>query len=180
MVIHHGNNKRSWIFHGDVFDVTMQYSKWLAKLGAVGYDMLIYINAFINYFSKKMGKGKISLSKKIKKSVKTAVKYINSFEETAAEIAIEKGYDYVLCGHIHQPCDRIITTDKGDVHYLNSGDWIENLTALEYCNDAWTVYHYQQDVLVKELDNSYYTDEAAYLRTTELFKMMMDDFLKAS
>jgi len=112
LVIHHGNNARSWIFHGDVFDVTMKYSKWLAKLGAVGYDMLIYINAFINYISKKLGKGKISPSKKIKKSVKTAVKYINSFEETAAEIAIEKGYDYVLLCHIHQSEDRILSTNK--------------------------------------------------------------------
>ena len=180
LVIHHGNNKRSWIFHGDVFDVTMKHSKWLAKLGAVGYDLLIYINAFINYISKKLGKGKISLSKKIKNSVKTAVKYINSFEETAAEIAIEKKYDYVLCGHIHQPCDRIVSTDNGKVNYLNSGDWIENLTALEYNDDNWKVYYYQQDVLVKELDHVYYTDEAAYLRTTELFKMMMEDFSKAS
>ena len=180
LVIHHGNNKRSWIFHGDVFDVTMKHSKWLAKLGAVGYDLLIYINAFINYINKKLGKGKISLSKKIKNSVKTAVKYINSFEETAAEIAIEKKYDYVLCGHIHQPCDRIVSTDNGKVNYLNSGDWIENLTALEYNDDNWKVYYYQQDVLVKELDHVYYTDEAAYLRTTELFKMMMEDFSKAS
>ncbi|HTB52018.1 MAG TPA: UDP-2,3-diacylglucosamine diphosphatase [Ferruginibacter sp.] len=180
MVVHHTNNTRSWIFHGDVFDVTMQYSKWLAKLGAVGYDMLIYINAFINYLSKKMGKGKISLSKKIKNSVKSAVKYINSFEDTAAGIAIEKGYDYVLCGHIHQPCNREIVTEKGKVNYLNSGDWIENLTALEYKNDKWDIYYYQQDTEVNESNDSIYMDEAAYLRTTELFKMMMEDFHLAS
>ena len=180
LVTHDGNNKRSWIFHGDVFDVTMKHSKWLAKVGAVGYDMLTYINAFINYISKKLGKGKISLSKKIKNSVKTAVKYINSFEETAAEIAIEKKYDYVLCGHIHQPCNRMISTDNRKVNYLNSGDWIENLTALEYNDDNWKVYYYLQDEVVKELDNAYYTDEAAYLRTSELFKMMMEDFSKAS
>lgn len=180
LVIHHSNNSRSWIFHGDVFDVTMQYSKWLAKLGAVGYDTLIYINAFINYISKKLGRGRISLSKKIKGAVKSAVKYINSFEETAAHIAIEKGYDYVLCGHIHQPGDRIISNSKGKTNYLNSGDWIENLTALEYNNNKWHVYYYQKDELVKELHNSFYTDEAAYLRTTELFKMMMEDFMKAS
>ena len=180
MVIHHTNNTRSWIFHGDVFDVTMQYSKWLAKLGAVGYDLLIYINSFINYLSKKMGRGKISLSKKIKNSVKSAVKYINSFEDTAAGIAIEKGYDYVLCGHIHQPCNREIVTEKGKVSYLNSGDWIENLTALEYKNDKWDIYYYQQDTEVNESNDSIYMDEAAYLRTTELFKMMMQDFHLAS
>jgi len=180
LIIHHNNNKRSWIFHGDVFDVTMQYSKWLAKLGSVGYDMLIYINAFINYISKKLGKGKISLSKKIKNSVKSAVKYINSFEETAANIAIEKGYDYVLCGHIHQPCNREIVTPKGSVNYLNSGDWIENLTALEYYNEEWNVYHYQHDKSVQDLHESFYMDEAAYLRTAELFKIMMNDFEIAS
>jgi UDP-2,3-diacylglucosamine pyrophosphatase LpxH len=180
MIIHHPNNTRSWIFHGDVFDVTMQYSKWLAKLGAVGYDTLIYINAFINYISKKMGKGKISLSKKIKNSVKSAVKYINSFEDTAAGIAIEKGYDYVLCGHIHQPCNREIKTEKGKVNYLNSGDWIENLTALEYKDNKWDIYYYQQDTEVNESNDSIYMDEAAYLRTTELFKMMMEDFHLAS
>jgi len=180
LVIHHNNNKRSWIFHGDIFDVTMKYSKWLAKLGAVGYDMLIMINTFINYISKKIGRGKISLSKKIKNSVKSAVKFINSFENTAAEIAIEKGYDYVLCGHIHQPCNREIVTTKGKVNYLNSGDWIENLTALEYYNDDWNIYYYQQDNQVKELNDSFYMDEAAYLRTAELFKIMMEDFELAS
>ncbi len=180
LIIHHQNNTRSWIFHGDVFDVTMQYSKWLAKLGAVGYDLLIMINTFINYISKKLGKGKISLSKKIKNSVKSAVKYINSFEETAADIAIGKGYDYVLCGHIHQPCDRDIKSSKGTVRYLNSGDWIENLTALEYQNNNWSVYHYQEDEQVQELNDSYYMDEAAYLRTAELFKIMMEDFEIAS
>ena len=180
LVIHHDSNEKSWIFHGDVFDVTMKYSKWLAKLGAVGYDTLIAINAFINYISKAVGRGRISLSKKIKNSVKSAVKYINSFEETAAEIAIEKGYDYVICGHIHQPCNRTIKTNAGKVNYLNSGDWIENLSALEYKNGAWSVYYYQQDELVTELGSVYYNDEAAYMRTTELFKMMMEDFVKAS
>ncbi len=101
LVIHHDDGLKSWIFHGDVFDVTMKHSKWLAKLGAAGYDTLILINAVINWFSEKLGKGKVSLSKKIKNSVKSAVKFINNFEVTAAEIAIQKGYNYVVCGHIH-------------------------------------------------------------------------------
>lgn len=180
LVLHHANDKISWIFHGDVFDVIMKHSKWLAKLGAVGYDTLININAFINYISKKLGKGKISLSKKIKNSVKSAVKHINNFEETAANIAIEKGYDYVLCGHIHHPSNRQIVTSSGSVNYLNSGDWIENLTALEYANNEWSIYHYQQDKLVEELSDSFYVDEAAYLRTAELFKIMVNDFVKTS
>src|ERR1041384_6986037 len=96
--------KRAWVFHGDVFDVTMQHSKWLAKLGAIGYDTLILINRLANFISEKVfKKGKLSLSKKIKNSVKSALKYINNFEQTAADIGIFQKYNYVICGHIHQP-----------------------------------------------------------------------------
>jgi UDP-2,3-diacylglucosamine pyrophosphatase LpxH len=131
---------RAWIFHGDVFDVTMKHSKWIAKLGGKGYDLLIVLNTFVNWFSMKFGKGRISLSKKIKDSVKGVVKYVNNFEQTAAEIAVENEFDYVICGHIHQPQMRKINTKKGDVMYLNSGDWVENMTALEYHNEAWKIY----------------------------------------
>ena len=158
----------------------MQHSKWLAKLGAIGYDTLIAVNAFINTISERMGRGRISLSKKIKNSVKSAVKYINSFEETAAEIAMEKGYDFVICGHIHQPANRMISQGEKSVNYLNSGDWIEHLTSLEYYQSNWHVYQYQADPLVHEHTESFYADEAAYLRTAELFKIMMNDFMAAS
>ncbi len=136
------NGKSAWFFHGDVFDVTMKHSKWLAKLGAIGYDTLILINSFANFISNKLGKGKLSLSKKIKNGVKSAVKFINDFEQTAIEIAIEKQYDYVVCGHIHQPAMRLVQTEQGQTTYLNSGDWIENLTALEFTNNQWKLFSY--------------------------------------
>jgi UDP-2,3-diacylglucosamine pyrophosphatase LpxH len=69
------DDKKAWIFHGDVFDVTMQHSKWLTKLGGKGYDILILINTFINWISNFLGYGKLSLSKKIKNGVKSAVKF---------------------------------------------------------------------------------------------------------
>ncbi|AOW21628.1 UDP-2,3-diacylglucosamine diphosphatase [Urechidicola croceus] len=136
------DGKTAWFFHGDVFDVTMQHSKWLAKLGAVGYDTLILINRAVNHISNFFGKGKISLSKKIKDSVKSAVKFINDFEQIAGDIAIDNKYDYVVCGHIHQPIIKTIKNSSGKVEYLNSGDWIENLTALEYNNRQWNIYKY--------------------------------------
>lgn len=140
------NNETAWIFHGDVFDVVMKNSKWLAKLGGKGYDVLILINTFVNWISLKLGWGKISFSKKIKNSVKGAVKHINKFEETAAEIAIDNNYRYVICGHIHHPQIRTIDVEgKGSVIYLNSGDWIENMTALEYNNNMWSIYSYLDD-----------------------------------
>ncbi|MFN4972751.1 MAG: UDP-2,3-diacylglucosamine diphosphatase [Bacteroidota bacterium] len=138
------DGKKTWIFHGDVFDITMKHSKWLAKLGAVGYDTLIVINSVVNWFSERMGRGKVSLSKKVKNSVKQAVKFIDDFEQTAIDIAIENNYDFVACGHIHQPALKQVTTEKGSTTYMNSGDWIENLTSLEYSNGAWTMYQYEE------------------------------------
>jgi UDP-2,3-diacylglucosamine pyrophosphatase LpxH len=146
------DGKRLWIFHGDVFDVVMQHSRWLAKLGAIGYDALILINRFVNYISLKMGRGKISLSRKVKNSVKGAVKFINNFEDTVCEIAAENNYDYVICGHIHHPEIKDVTTAKGSVTYMNSGDWIENLTALEYAGSEWKIYNYQQDPVAQAID----------------------------
>ena len=134
--------KEAWFFHGDVFDVTMQHSKWLAKLGAIGYDTLILINSFVNWCLTIMKREKMSFSKRVKASFKNAVKFINDFEYTAAELAVDKGYTYVVCGHIHQPELKAIETEKGEVLYLNSGDWVENLTALEYHNGEWSIYKY--------------------------------------
>lgn len=133
--------KTHWAFHGDIFDATTKgYAKILAKLGGKGYDLLIWFNRLVNDILDAMGKERMSLSKKIKYSVKKAVAFVDNFEKTAAELAIDEGYDVVLCGHIHQQKDETIHYNGGTVRYLNSGDWIENLTALEYFNHQWVIY----------------------------------------
>ena len=137
---------KAWVFHGDVFDTTMKHSKWLAKLGGKGYDLLILLNTFINWVSLKFGRGRVSLSKKVKDSVKGIIKYVNDFEGTAAEIAMENNYTYVICGHIHQPKIREFSNERGNkVTYLNSGDWVENMTSLEYNAKKWRVFDYQTE-----------------------------------
>jgi len=168
------DGKKAWIFHGDVFDVTMQYAKWLTKLGSIGYDLLIMINSLVNFFAKMLGKEKVSLSKKIKNSVKSAVKYINNFEEIAADIAITKGYDYVVCGHIHQPEMKEVSNKDGATMYLNSGDWIESLSALEYYQGKWNIYEYNEDGKAKEVVpdlESYKLDDY-----DKIFKEMLGEF----
>lgn len=140
------NGKKTWIFHGDVFDATTKGSaKIIAKLGGHGYDLLILLNSFINWIAVNAGMEKMSFSKKIKNSVKKAVAWIDNFENTAAELAIKNGYDYVICGHIHQPKEKVITNQNGEkVTYLNSGDWVENLTALEHNANEWSIYTYKK------------------------------------
>lgn len=136
------DGKKAWFFHGDVFDISIQNAKWIAKLGGWGYDILILGNRVLNYFLLKFGKEKYSLSKKIKNSVKKAVKFIDDFEKTATDLAIENGYHYVICGHIHQPQVTRKVNNVGTCLYLNSGDWVENLTALEYHNQRWELFNY--------------------------------------
>jgi len=168
--------KKAWFFHGDVFDVTMQHSKWLAKLGAIGYDLLILINAFVNFVCISLGKDKISLSKRIKDKVKGAVKFINDFEKVATDIGMIKGYDYVICGHIHQPEIKSYSKNNKTTLYLNSGDWIENLTALEYKSNKWKLYKYD-DNDYKENDSSFKSDiDLTDQSTKELFRLLLKDF----
>ncbi len=134
------DGKRVWIFHGDVFDATTKgWAKVLAKLGGKGYDLLIFLNHLINQMLLAMGQSRMSFSKKVKNGVKKAVAWIGDFEQTAAELAIQEGYDVVICGHIHQPQKRVVANQYGQVLYLNSGDWLENGSALEYENGEWKI-----------------------------------------
>jgi len=138
------DNKMTWIFHGDVFDNTTKGSaRILAKLGSSGYNLLIRFNRFINFILKSLGRERVSISKKVMAGV-NALSKVNEFELIAAELAIEKKYDYVICGHIHQPQKKIVETKNGKVTYLNSGDWVEHLTALEYQQNEWTIFEYDE------------------------------------
>jgi UDP-2,3-diacylglucosamine pyrophosphatase LpxH len=143
------DGKKHWFFHGDIFDASIHNAKWLAKLGGWGYDILILLNRAMNFCLQLLGREKYSLSKKIKSSVKNAVKFIQNFEQIACELAIEQGYDCVICGHIHQPQIQTITNAKGSTTYLNSGDWVENLTALEFFQGNWLLYKHEMNSLAQ-------------------------------
>ncbi len=163
--------QRAWFFHGDVFDVSMRHSRWIAKMGANGYGFLILANRLVNVFAKRMGR-QIFLSKSVKNRVKNAVKAKNNFEQSAADVAAARGYRYVVCGHIHKPEIRDITTENGRVTYLNSGDWVESLTALEYEAGQWHIYRH----VTKDNQLSSPKDEVISLTNLELFNRLRKEF----
>ena len=134
--------EKYWIFHGDVFDVSIKHTKWLAKMGANGYGLLILLNRLVNRFRKGLGMSRMSFAGKIKSSIKKAVKYVDDFETTAINLAFENNYDYVVCGHIHKPVIKQETKNNKTLTYMNSGDWMENLTTLEYNFNKWVIYKY--------------------------------------
>ena len=138
--------QKIWFFHGDLFDTSIQGKmKILAKLGGKAYDGLILINRFVNNILMLLGRDKMSFAGRVKQSIKVAVKWVNDFENLAVNLAIKEGYDVVCCGHIHKPQIKDIKKDNNIITYLNSGDWIENNTALEYYNGQWSLYQHGID-----------------------------------
>ena len=133
--------KRYLVLHGDGFDSVSTNHKWLALLGAVGYDFLLGVNRVYNRWRAWRGKDYFSLSKAVKAKVKSAVCFVDRYEELLQELARLRNCDGIICGHIHTPEDKLV----GDVHYLNSGDWVENLTAIiEHHDGRMELVRYEQ------------------------------------
>ncbi len=117
---------RYLVVHGDGFDSVSTKHKWLASLGAVGYDSLLKVNRVYNKWRAWRGKEYYSISKRVKAKVKSAVSFVDKYEELLQDLARHKKCDGIICGHIHTPEDKKV----GDIHYLNSGDWVESLTGI--------------------------------------------------
>jgi len=126
-----------FVFHGDVIDVFITKYKWLSKIGSVGYDFALWLNRWYNRYRAWRKLPYQSISQDIKAGVKAATNYVNDFETTAIKMAAQNGCYGVICGHIHQPADLHIN----GAHYLNSGDWVENRTAILLDgNDNFTIF----------------------------------------
>jgi len=120
------DGRRLLIIHGDEFDVVVQCNRWLAVLGSAAYDYLIYANRLLNGCRRRLGLPYWSFAAYVKGKVKNACRYVGSFEQVLAREARKYDVDGVVCGHIHQPAIKMID----GIQYCNTGDWIENCTAL--------------------------------------------------
>lgn len=135
------DGKKYIITHGDIFDIFITDMKWLAKIGSIGYDLALWINRWYNRYRRFRNLEYLSLSQKIKQSVKQATSFIGKFEEHLVQYAKNNGYDGVICGHIHEAKIKTIN----NISYFNSGDWIEGLTALvETLDGKWQIVTYKE------------------------------------
>lgn len=133
------NGKKYLIIHGDFFDVLMRDKKWIMHLGDAAYDALIWVNIQFNRVRQLFGLRYWSLSKWLKHNTKQAVKFINRFEDYVAEYCKAKGYDGIMCGHIHFAEHKTIN----GIEYINSGDWVESCTAiLEHEDGTFEIYYH--------------------------------------
>jgi UDP-2,3-diacylglucosamine pyrophosphatase LpxH len=151
------DGRRLWITHGDLFDGVIQYAKWLAYLGDTAYTMALKVNDHFNYLRHKMGMSYWSLSQYLKHRVKNAVSFITAFEEALTTEARRRGYDGVVCGHIHRPEIREI---DGTL-YCNDGDWVESLSALVETHEGelklvyWPHRRFEKDLKAKKEAKAY-------------------------
>lgn len=151
------DGRRLWVTHGDLFDGVIQYAKWLAYLGDTAYTMALKVNDHFNYLRHKMGMSYWSLSQYLKHRVKNAVSFITAFEEALTTEARRRGYDGVVCGHIHRPEIREI---DGTL-YCNDGDWVESLSALVETHEGelklvyWPHRRFEKDLKAKKEAKAY-------------------------
>ncbi len=146
---HYSGNKKYYVIHGDVFDAITTNLKWLAMLGDIGYTFLLWLNKVYNNRRMKKGLPYYSLSKIVKQKVKSAVSYISDFETELVKLAKSRNCQGVICGHIHHPA----MTLYGDMEYMNSGDWVESLSAIvEDFEGKWDIVYYS-DLVQEEKDD---------------------------
>jgi UDP-2,3-diacylglucosamine pyrophosphatase LpxH len=139
--IHESMGKRYFVVHGDIFDSVTSNLKWIAKLGDTGYTFLLWFNRQYNRYRKSRGLPYYSLSQVVKHKVKKAVSFITDFEDVLSEVARAEKCDGIICGHIHHPAIKLIN----GVEYLNSGDWVETLSALvETEQGEWKILYYTE------------------------------------
>ena len=139
--IHVSNGKKYLVLHGDIFDSITTNMRWLAMLGDIGYTFLLWFNKIYNNYRVRRGLPYYSLSQAVKQKVKSAVSYISDYETELVKLARAKGFDGVICGHIHHPA----ITQYDDITYMNSGDWVESLTALvENYEGEWKILTYAE------------------------------------
>lgn len=140
-MIYESHGKKYFVTHGDIFDSITTNLRWIAYLGDLGYTFLLWLNRILNHYRYRRGLPYFSLSQYVKNKVKSAVSYIDKYEEELAKMAKSKNCDGIICGHIHKPENRTIN----GIEYLNSGDWVETLSALaEDHQGNWQLIYYNE------------------------------------
>ncbi|MBU6179394.1 MAG: UDP-2,3-diacylglucosamine diphosphatase [Verrucomicrobia bacterium] len=165
------------VVHGDGFDRVTTSHRWVAIAGAKGYELLLGINRLYNRWRAFRGKEYFSLSKTIKARVKSAVSFVDRYEDQLKELAAVRGCRGIICGHIHTPADKQL--DNG-VHYLNSGDWVESLTAIvEQHPGDFELIHYSDFLQRGDLDGAIRQRENDFVEIEEGEKVRRTALLPA-
>jgi len=133
--------KKYWIFHGASVAAQLNLP-FVMKPGGKFYSLLLHGNRTIKQWRQRLIGQQYSQNGLVHRGMKKSMQLIKSFEDRVVKLAQQKGYDYIVCGHIHEPAIKKVGKESQTVTYMNAGDWVENLTALEYRFSKWKLYHY--------------------------------------
>ena len=154
----HIDGQRHWFLHGDAFDALIATPRWLQWMGGMSYDVVSFLSAWLNRGRTWLGMPRISPAAYFKKNLASAARHIAHFEEVCAHMAAERDCAVIVCGHIHAANKRLYQVAQGhqtvDVLYLNSGDWVDSCTALEYTDRQWSVVHARDLHLTGEVEDT--------------------------
>jgi UDP-2,3-diacylglucosamine pyrophosphatase LpxH len=158
------DGKRHWFLHGDAFDALLATPRWLQWMGGMSYEAVSFISAWLNRGRTLLGLSRISPATYCKQHLASAARHIAHFEELCARMAAERGCEVIVCGHIHAASNRLMQVPHCErtveVLYLNSGDWVDSCTALEYVDKQWSVAHVRDLLSVNGLDETAAVGEA--------------------
>jgi UDP-2,3-diacylglucosamine pyrophosphatase LpxH len=146
------DGRRYLVIHGDLFDGITRLAPWLTVLGDRAYDVVLRSNTVFNRWRHRLGLGYWSLSRYLKHRVKKAVDFMFQFEKNLADYCRKRGFDGVICGHIHQAEIKLID----GIVYMNDGDWVESCTALvENIDGSWEIKTWtrERDDVVDDIDS---------------------------
>jgi len=162
---------KTWIFHGDLFDLIIHESKWLAKIGAASYGLLSLLNNALQPILRLFGKNETIIYRSIKKRFLREKPEPSVFEKKIGEVAVNQGYDTVICGHTHIPKVKMLNINDKVVKYLNCGDWVESFTAAEYAANEWTLFYHTEN------DDELPTDEPDIPEGRQLYQSLIKELV---
>lgn len=167
------DGKKTWIFHGDIFDSVIHKAKWLAKTGAAAYGLITMINKGLNVILRFLHTDNVILYKKIKDLFGRSKPEMSWFEREIAHLACDKDIDTVICGHTHIPLDKTLVHEDKQIRYINCGDWVENFSAAEYEKGAWNLLDFSPENSTEELE----ADELVIPDKKELYEAVFNQLV---
>jgi UDP-2,3-diacylglucosamine pyrophosphatase LpxH len=171
-------NQNVWIFHGDVFDHIIHHSPWLAKFGAAAYGLLTVINKFLNVVIRIFGGKDMIIYKSMKDRILKEKKVLSNFELAIANAALNRNIDLVICGHTHIPVDKLISSDHGEIRYINCGDWVEHFSAAECVDGNWSLKYF--NTVSEEEDPESPGDELYIPDKKQVYRSILEEMKIAS
>ena len=171
-------NQKVWIFHGDVFDHIIHHSPWLAKFGAAAYGLLTVLNKMVNKVLRAFGGEDMILYKSMKDRILKEKKVLTNFEKAIGRAALSKNVDLVICGHTHIPVDKTISSENGQIRYINCGDWVEHFSAAECLDGNWSLNYFKSKADDEDFESP--TDELYIPDKKQLYRSILEEMKVAS